>query len=83
VRSSATRAVFGCESHWNPKAVSASGRYRGLAQMDAHFWSSYGGLAYAPRPDEATGLEQLMVAYRGWRARGWQPWTCARLVGVA
>jgi hypothetical protein len=81
-RSSATRAVFGCESHWNPRAVNPSGKYRGLIQADSRFWRTYGGLAFASRPDLATTAEQLRVAYAGWLSRGWQPWTCARIVGV-
>ena len=74
------RRVFGCESGWNPRAVSPSGTYRGLAQMDATFWRSHGGLRFASRPDLASVAEQLAVAYDGWRQRGWSPWpTCGRL----
>lgn len=78
--SAATVRIFRCESGWDPRAVNPSGKYRGLIQADADFWATYGGLVYAPRPDEASGVEQLRVAYRGWRARGWRPWSCARIV---
>lgn len=44
--------------------------------MDADFWKTYGGLQYASRPEMASEQEQDAVAYRGWLARGWQPWTC-------
>lgn len=80
--SRSVRLVFGCESHWNPRAVNPSGKYRGLIQADATFWASWGGLRYAPRPDQASTGAQLLVAYRAWKARGWEPWTCARIVGV-
>jgi hypothetical protein len=44
--------------------------------MDADFWETYGGLKYASRPELASETEQDAVAYRGWLARGWQPWEC-------
>jgi hypothetical protein len=68
--------VANCESNGNPRAVSRTGKYRGKWQMDADFWRTYGGLKYAPRPDLATESEQDRVAYNGWLARGWQPWSC-------
>lgn len=71
-------AVRRCESSDNPRAV--NGKYRGLWQMDAGFWRTYGGLAYAARPDLATRAQQNEVAWRGWKVRGWEPWTCSRLV---
>lgn len=75
-----TWRVFNCESHWNPKAVSASGKYRGLIQADAPFWAACGGLHYAARPDLASVQQQLAVAYHAWTRRGWSPWpTCGRL----
>jgi len=76
-QTSKTKAVIQCESSNNPKAVSRTGKYRGLYQMDSSFWASYGGLALAPRPDLATRAEQNYVAYRGYVGRGWSPWTCA------
>lgn len=65
------------ESHGICTAVNPSGKYRGRWQMDANFWSAYGGLAYASTPDRATCHQQDLVAYRGWQARGWQPWPTA------
>jgi hypothetical protein len=73
-----TRAVIACESGNRTNAVSATGKYRGLYQMDTNFWRSYGGLALAPSPDKASRAEQNYVAYRGFVSRGWAPWTCAR-----
>lgn len=72
------RKVANCESGGNPRAVNASGKYRGKWQMDASFWRTYGGLQYASTPDRATEAQQDSVAYRGWQDRGWSPWSCAR-----
>jgi hypothetical protein len=50
--------------------------------MDADFWRTYGGLRYAHAPELASTTQQDLVAYRGFLDRGWQPWECARIVGV-
>lgn len=71
------RAVIACESSNRPTAVSRTGKYRGLWQMDADFWASYGGLSIAARPDLASRAGQNYVAYRGFISRGWTPWECA------
>jgi hypothetical protein len=71
------RAVIACESTNRPTAVSRTGKYRGLWQMDTDFWASYGGLAIAARPDLASRAGQNYVAYRGFISRGWTPWECA------
>lgn len=68
------RALAECESSNNPRAVSSSGKYRGLYQMDRDFWRTYGGLHYAPRPDLATRSQQTAVALAGYAARGGAPW---------
>lgn len=62
------------ESNRRCKAVNRTGKYRGRWQMDKNFWRSYGGRKFAKRPEKASCLEQDLVAYRGWIARGWQPW---------
>lgn len=74
-QSSKARDVIDCESSNNPGAISRTGKYRGLWQMDADFWRSYGGIA--PSPDQASRAEQNYVAYRGYLSRGWNPWECA------
>ncbi len=71
-----------CESGGNWQAVSRSGRYRGGLQMSATFWAYYGGLDFAPTPDQATREEQIEVARHGHADRGWRPWSCARRVGL-
>ncbi len=71
------RTVAFCESSGDITAVSRTGKYRGKWQADADFWRTYGGLQFASRPELASEAEQDAVAYRGWLARGWQPWACA------
>jgi len=70
-------AVAKCESGGNPTVVSRTGKYQGKWQMDDRFWQSYGGLQFASDPQFASEAQQDEVAYRGWLARGWQPWSCA------
>jgi peptidoglycan hydrolase-like protein with peptidoglycan-binding domain len=69
-----TKYIATKESNRRCKAVNRSGKYRGRWQMDRNFWASYGGQKFAKRPDRAKCAEQDLVAYRGWIARGWQPW---------
>lgn len=72
-------ALAQCESNGDPRAVSASGKYRGAFQADADFWRTYDGLRFASRPDLATYAEQLEVAQAGYAARGRAPWpVCGR-----
>jgi hypothetical protein len=73
--SATARRVAARESGGNCRAVSPSGKYRGKWQMDASFWRSYGGRAYAATPDRASCAQQDVVAHRGWVARWWQPWS--------
>lgn len=80
--SRAARAVAQCESGNDNSAHSSTGKYRGEWQMDHDFWSTYGGLRFASSPELASEYEQDLVAYKGYQARGWQPWTCARIVGL-
>lgn len=68
------RMIVARESGGRCTAVSPSGAYRGTWQMGAPFWRSFGGLTFAPTPDQATCGEQDYVAYRGWIASWWSPW---------
>lgn len=81
--------VANCESGGGPNDHSSTydgdphlrdGMYHGKWQMDSSFWSSYGGLRFASDAADATEAEQDAVAYRGYLARGWEPWTCASMV---
>lgn len=49
--------------------------------MDRDFWLTYGGDP-SLTADQAPPWMQDQVAYRGFLARGWEPWTCARIVGL-
>ena len=74
--------VKACESGNDYGPGARTGIYRGAWQMDPSLWRSYGGLRFASRPDAAKPWQQDLVAYRGYKARGWEPWTCARIVGI-
>lgn len=69
------RALRNCESTNNYRSVSRTGKYRGAYQMDSDFWGTYGD-GSAATADQATPEAQDAAAYKGYRARGWQPWTC-------
>lgn len=58
------------------------GKYSGKWQMDSDFWSTYGGRQFASTAADASESEQDIVAYKGYLARGWQPWSCSRIMGV-
>jgi hypothetical protein len=66
------------ESSNNCKARGYKGRYLGTWQMNAGFWKTYGGKKYGSNPTKASCREQDLVAYKGWLARGWSPWTPAK-----
>lgn len=71
------RMVVDRESGGQCDIVNPNGTYRGKWQMDAAFWSAYGGKEFASRADLATCAQQDLVAYRGWVDRWWQPWPTA------
>lgn len=75
--SATARRVVSRESGGQCTIADPSGTYRGKWQMDADFWSTYGGRQFAARPDLATCAQQDVVAYRGWVDRWWQPWSTA------
>lgn len=67
--------VAKCESSLDPKAVSPSGKYRGLWQFSVPTWKDYDGPG--DDPIEVGARKQTEVAYRLWLDRRWQPWpTC-------
>ena len=68
-----------CESSGRYDVVSASGRYHGAYQFDLSTWRSVGGTGL---PHRATPAEQDFRALYLYRMRGWQPWTCARTLGL-
>lgn len=72
-----------CESGGNWSINTGNGYYGGL-QQDMQFWRSYGGPAFAARPDLASREQQIVVAERARDSgRGYRPWpTCARRLGL-
>ena len=78
VSSPTAKYVKRIESRGNCKATGGNGKYQGTWQVNADFWKTYGGKKYASKASKATCLEQDLVAYRGWLARGWSPWPPAK-----
>jgi len=68
-----------CESGGRYTIVSANGRYYGAYQFDLGTWRSVGG---AGLPHRASPAEQDFRALYLYRMRGWQPWACARKLGL-
>lgn len=74
------RALGECESHNNPTAVSASGKYRGAFQFSIPTWRSLG---YEGDPIEHSYATQLQAAKRLQARSGWDQWpSCARRLGL-
>jgi hypothetical protein len=78
VKSPTAKYLKRIESTNNCKAVWYKGKYLGTWQVNAGFWKTYGGKKYASKANKATCLEQDLVAYKGWLARGWSPWPPAK-----
>jgi hypothetical protein len=65
-----------CESHFNPRAVSASGTFRGMYQFSFSTWRAVGGKG---DPADASVGEQTMRARILYRRAGSSPWpVCGR-----
>jgi hypothetical protein len=58
--------------------------YAGGMQMDSAFQATYGPRFYRllGTANHWTAHEQLLAAYAGWRARGWEPWTTRYVCGL-
>ena len=69
--SDALARIAQCESGGNPRAVSASGQYRGKYQFDLGTWQSLGG---SGDPAAATEAEQDRIAALLYARRGPAPW---------
>jgi peptidoglycan hydrolase-like protein with peptidoglycan-binding domain len=67
-----------CESSNNYQINTGNGYY-GAYQFDLPTWRSVGGTGL---PSEASKAEQDKRALMLYHQRGWQPWTCARIVGL-
>lgn len=71
-----------CESSGNWHASNPSGKYTGGLQFDRQTWLAYGGGKYAPYAGAATKEQQIEIAEKLKAARGYQPWECAKKVGL-
>ena len=67
-----------CEST-NRYDINTGNGYYGAYQFDLSTWRSVGGSGY---PNDASPAEQDLRALMLYRDRGWEPWTCAGLVGL-
>lgn len=67
-----------CESS-NTYSINTGNGYYGAYQFDLSTWRSVGGTGY---PNRASKGEQDARALILYRKRGWQPWTCASILGL-
>jgi resuscitation-promoting factor RpfA len=75
--------VAECESGGDWHTNTGNSYYGGLEES-LEFWTSFGGLRFAPRPDLATETEQIDVAERGLVAQGPEAWPyCSRYLRSA
>jgi hypothetical protein len=70
-----------CESSRNWDADTGNG-YKGGLQFNDSTWRAYGGSSYAPSADQASREEQIAVAKKLQRQRGWSAWpSCGSRLG--
>lgn len=77
--------VWYCIHHYEGSWTDHGAPYWGGLQMDYSFQSTYGNwlLRHKGTADNWTPLEQIWVAVRAWRVRGFSPWpNTARECGV-
>lgn len=67
-----------CESSDNYRIDTGNGYY-GAYQFDVPTWRSVGGTGL---PSRASKAEQDALALKLYQERGWQPWTCATILGL-
>ncbi|MCW2529203.1 MAG: Transglycosylase domain protein [Pseudonocardiales bacterium] len=67
-----------CESS-NNYTINTGNGYYGAYQFNLSTWQGVGGIGY---PNQASPAEQDARALKLYRLRGWQPWTCAGIVGL-
>jgi hypothetical protein len=71
-------ALAYCESSNRHDYPPVRGGFSGLLMFHHATWISNGGGEYAPQAWQATREQQIEIALRLWRARGWQPWPGCR-----
>lgn len=80
-------ALAGSAEHWDGIARCETGGdwhantgngYQGGLQLSPSTWMAHGGGQFAPRADEASREQQIVVADRVRAEQGWKPWSsCA------
>ncbi len=68
-----------CESS-NNYAINTGNGYYGAYQFDLPTWRSVGGTGLPSRASKAEQDARALILYR---ERGWQPWTCASILGLS
>jgi peptidoglycan hydrolase-like protein with peptidoglycan-binding domain len=76
--SSSWSRLRNCESS-NDYSINTGNGYYGAYQFNLGTWRSVGGRGY---PNKASRAEQDARALILYRERGWQPWTCASILGL-
>lgn len=83
-----------CESR-NRWHINTGNTYYGGIQENLVFWTTYGGLTFASRPDLATRAQQILIATRArdgytspsghrYPPRGYTPWpACSKALGLS
>jgi hypothetical protein len=70
-----------CESTQNWDANTGNG-YKGGLQFNDATWRAYGGRQYAPTADQASREQQIAVAKKVQRDKGWHAWPgCSNKLG--
>ena len=75
---SAWNQLRNCESS-NDYSINTGNGYYGAYQFNLSTWNSVGGHGY---PNQASKAEQDARALILYRERGWEPWTCAGILGL-
>ena len=73
------RKIAKCESGLRWGINTGNGYFGGL-QFNLGTWRSVGGKDYASYPHKATWREQITVANRLYKQRGFQPWGCKHVL---
>lgn len=71
-----------CESggRWD---INTGNDYYGGLQFALPTWRDFGGNEFDSMPNEASKLEQIIVATRTWHQQGWGAWpSCTRRLGI-
>jgi len=70
------KSVRWCESNGRYKINTGNGYY-GAWQFNYQTWLGSGGGRYESHAHKAPKFAQDHIAWKLWKMRGWQPWTCA------